>query len=104
MRENQRYPTCYYYNTFFYAKLSSNGIGPYNYKAVRRWSKRAKVKMIEMDKIFIPIHVHGNHWCMACINIMNQQIEYYDSLSGHNQQVLDFLKRYLADEATIFIY
>ena len=88
---------CYFYNTFFYSKLRHNGI--YTYKNVRRWSKRAKIITTEMDKIFIPIHVHGNHWCMSCINFIDSQFEYYDSLGGQNSQCLTDLRQYVIDEA-----
>ena len=91
---------------------------------VKRWSKRAKVILLELhkvspipilpnecsccfanpnpmnpvyffwvntnflstytsfslNKVFFPCHVHGNHWCLAVINIEDQQFEYYDSL------------------------
>jgi hypothetical protein len=31
-------------------------------------------------EVFIPVHVHGNHWCLAIINVELQRFEYYDSL------------------------
>jgi Ulp1 family protease len=47
---------------------------------VKRWSKRAKVKILDLHKIFIPVHVRGNHWCLAVINIEDKRFEYYDSM------------------------
>lgn len=47
---------------------------------MKRWSKRAKVKILELHKVFVPVHVHGNHWCLAVINLEDKRFEYYDSL------------------------
>jgi sentrin-specific protease 1 len=52
----------WYLNTFFYAKLAEGGV--YRYANVKRWSKRQKVDTAALDKIIIPVHVHGNHWCV----------------------------------------
>ena len=51
---------------------------------MKRWSKKAKVDVLEMDKVVIPIHVHNNHWCLALINLRDKRFEYYDSLGGNN--------------------
>jgi Ulp1 family protease len=38
------------------------------------------VKILELHKVFIPVHVHGNHWCLAVINLEDKRFEYYDSV------------------------
>ena len=42
-------------NTYFYTKLMEDGT--YNYKNVRRWTK--KINIFECDRMFIPINVSG---------------------------------------------
>lgn len=86
---------CHFFNTFFSAKFK-NG---YDYKGVRRWSKRAKVKIIELDKVLVPVHVGTNHWCCSVINFTQKRFEYYDSLGGQNPQLLGYLRQYVVDEA-----
>jgi sentrin-specific protease 1 len=75
---------------------------------------------MDMDKIFFPVHVHGNHWCLAVINLRNKRFEYYDPLlvtaqtptqhkiskvsnittnQGGPGQVLQNLRRYVEDES-----
>jgi len=89
-----------FFNTFFYAKLSDNGKG-YNYKAVRRWSKKQKVQVHEsqLDKVITPINVGNSHWCLSVINFKEKRIEYYDSLGGTNPKCMQNLRRYVQDEA-----
>jgi sentrin-specific protease 1 len=89
-------PKCHFYNSFFCVKLLQDG---YRYKNVKRWSKRAKITTMEMDKIIIPTHVHGNHWCLSVINIRDKQFEYYDSLGGSGRAYLKLLRNYIVDEA-----
>jgi sentrin-specific protease 1 len=52
---------------------------------------------MELDKLFIPIHIGENHWCMACINFVQKRFEYYDALGGSNATCLQYLRRYVAD-------
>ena len=47
----------------------------------------------------MPIHCHGNHWTLAVINFKAKRFEYYDSLFGHEGQVLTNLRRWLNDES-----
>eukprot|EP01083_Nonionella_stella_P281201 956833_1 len=51
------------------------------------------------EKVFIPIHVSGNHWCLAVLNMRDRRIEYYDSLGGGtNRDCVQKLKKFLKDE------
>ena len=73
--------------------------GRYTYSNVTRWSWKAGIKILDMDMIFVPIHVGDNHWCMACINFSCKRFEYYDSLGGQNDECLASLRQYVIDEA-----
>lgn len=95
-------PQSYFFNTFFYAKL--RGPRGYDFKAVNRWTRRAKVlpsawglfllthtthiaqiDIFALDYVFVPVHL-GVHWCLAAINFKKRRTEYYDSLGGENQE------------------
>lgn len=73
----------------------------YSYSSVRNWSKKRGFKLIEMDKVLIPIHVSGNHWCLAVINFIKKRFEYYDSMGGRNDTILGHLRNYVKDEAKL---
>lgn len=79
----ERYPKCYFFNTFFYALLTKTG---YDYARVRKWTN--KVNLFEMQKVFVPLHEHSNHWTMAVINIKDKRFEYYDSFQSRNMECL----------------
>jgi hypothetical protein len=87
----------HYFNTFFYNKLSPDAVS-YKYKDVSRWMKRAKIDITQLDKVILPVHVSGNHWCLAIINLAARRFEYYDSLGGRNPQCLKNLRQYVKDE------
>jgi sentrin-specific protease 1 len=91
----------HYFNTFFYKKLSPDE-SRYVYKDVARWTKRAKVDLMQLDKIIIPVHVHGNHWCLAIINMNARRFEYYDSLGGSNPTCLQHLRQFVTDELKVY--
>eukprot|EP01127_Copromyxa_protea_P021974 TRINITY_DN7698_c0_g1_i1.p1 TRINITY_DN7698_c0_g1~~TRINITY_DN7698_c0_g1_i1.p1 ORF type:complete len:596 (-),score=98.04 TRINITY_DN7698_c0_g1_i1:72-1859(-) len=88
-------PKIHVFNTFFYQNLSNRGNG-YAYNRVARWTKDKDI--FALDKIFIPVHVHGNHWCLAVLNIRDKRIEYYDSMGNSNPKCIENLKKYLLDE------
>ena len=86
-----------FFPTQFYTNLSQGG--KYMYRNVRRWSKRQQVKIIDLKKVFIPIHVGNSHWCLAVINFCDKNFEYYDSLGGDGKTCLNYLRQYVGDEA-----
>ena len=88
---------CHLFNSFFYTLMLHGG--GYNYIKVRRWSKRAGIKIIEQRKVLAPIHVGNNHWCLAVIDFKQKKFLYYDSLGGDGKQCLNNLRRYVQDEA-----
>lgn len=81
-------PKVFCFNTFFYPSLLQRG-----YSAVRRWAKRQKVVIADVDYVLIPIHL-GVHWCLGVINAKKQRIEYWDSIDGSPGKAFQLLKTY----------
>ncbi|KAG5439263.1 hypothetical protein PCANB_001562 [Pneumocystis canis] len=86
-------PKVYAFNTFFYTTLEKKG-----YQGVRRWTKRAKVDIMQQDYVLIPIHL-GIHWCMSVINFKKKRFEYWDSLNGSSGNIFNLLRDYLLQES-----
>ena len=57
-----------------------------------------QVDLFSYRRVFVPVHVHGNHWCLGCVDMEARRIEYYDSLGGSNDQYFTTMTHYLADE------
>ncbi|EDO15332.1 hypothetical protein Kpol_1011p2 [Vanderwaltozyma polyspora DSM 70294] len=86
------------FNSFFYTSLSERG-----YQGVRRWMKRKKVQITDLNKIFVPINLNQSHWALGMIDIPRKRIIYADSLShGPNAMsfaILSDLKNYVVEES-----
>ena len=86
------------FNSFFYTTLSERG-----YQGVRRWMKRKKTQITDLDKIFAPVNLNQSHWALGLIDIKNKTVNYIDSLShGPNAMsfaILNDLKKYVIDES-----
>ena len=54
---NTSLPRCYFFNTFFYNMLSSDGRG-YSFDRVRKWTTKADI-LGGFDLLIAPIHIHG---------------------------------------------
>jgi sentrin-specific protease 1 len=54
--------------------------------------------LFSYSRVFIPVHVHGNHWCLGCLSMSTRRIEYLDSLAGDNPQFFSTMRAYLEDE------
>lgn len=92
-------PKLHAFNTFFYSLLSTRG-----YSGVRRWTKKAKVNLFEVDRVLIPINKGGFHWILCVVNVTERRIEYYDSMgregeSSENRPVLQTVRSYMVEEA-----
>lgn len=92
-------PRIFAFNTFFYSLLSSRG-----YSGVRRWTKKAKINVFELDRVVIPINKGGFHWILVIVNITEKRVEYYDSMgregeSKENQPVLINVRNFMMEEA-----
>lgn len=79
------------FNSFFYPKLRDRG-----FEGVRRWTRSTNI--FDLDLVLLPVHL-GMHWCMACIDMRQRKIVYYDSLGGCNDPCLKLLADYLVQEA-----
>ncbi|CAM9747425.1 unnamed protein product [Ectocarpus sp. 13 AM-2016] len=85
----------HFFTSFFLTKLKGMDC-KYNYNGVKRWTRR--VKVFEMDKIFVPVNVSNAHWCMAVIFVQQKRIHYYDSMGGGGKSVREDLLLWLEDE------
>lgn len=89
----------YFHSTFFYAKLVEKG--RYTYDNVRRWTSRGpgKCRLLEQERVYFPLNLLNEHWCLAVAFIKEKSIVYLDSLTTCGLPILKTLLRYLKDEA-----
>ena len=75
--------------------------GRYNFNAVKRWSNKFDVMML--DKVIIPINVRNTHWTLGVIFMEEKEIRYYDSyLKKFNERnILEAIWQWLFDEVSI---
>jgi len=74
----------YAFSTFFYSKLIKDG-----YSSLKRWTR--KVDIFSYNLIVVPIHL-GLHWTLAVVDMNCQEIRYYDSMNGNNNECLKALR------------
>lgn len=67
----------YFFHPYFYQKLRDHE-GKFCYENVHTWTQ--KVNTFSFRKIFVPMHVKGNHWALAVIEMSGKRICYIDSL------------------------
>lgn len=75
------------HSCFQRCRLYKDEGGAYNYKAVQRWTRPARLKgygqlcasVLECDFIVVPVH-QGIHWVCAVVDLEQQRFVYYDSL------------------------
>jgi hypothetical protein len=96
---------CHFFKSFFFTKLLNEGHanpdmdGTYEYKNVKRWSKKVPGKDIfKLDKVIFPINVQRMHWICAVAFITEKRIQIYDSMGAGGSYYLDSIFRYLQDE------
>lgn len=86
------------FNSFFHTTLSERG-----YQGVRRWMKKKKVQISDLEKIFVPINLNQSHWALGMIDLSGRRIVYVDSLSnGPNAvsfAILSDLQSYVVNES-----
>ncbi|CCH60770.1 hypothetical protein TBLA_0D02670 [Henningerozyma blattae CBS 6284] len=91
-------PNTVAFNSFFYSSLSERG-----YQGVRRWMKRKKVQIEQLEKIFFPINLNQSHWALCMADLKLKKIFYVDSLSnGPNAMsyaILTDLQNYIIEES-----
>jgi len=92
----------YFWNTHFYVRLMAHEQNRtqkrYTYANVKRWTKRKKLDVFELDRIVIPVH-EGIHWTCAVVNFSSRTLEYYDSSDVDNDGCLEGVLQWLKDEA-----
>ena len=96
---------CHFFKSFFVTKLLNEGNanpdldGKYDYKNVKRWSKRVPGKDIfKLDKIFFPINEGRMHWICAVAFMKEKRIQMYDSMGSDGMHYLENLFQYIKDE------
>jgi len=99
-RKRSHFFNSFFVQTMFDEKNSNPSLrGKYNYKNVRRWSKKVPGKDIfKLKYIFCPINLDNMHWTSACIFMEQKRIQYYDSMGGTDWGKLKGLLEYLKDE------
>jgi sentrin-specific protease 1 len=95
----------HFFKSFFMTKLRNEGNvnpdldGKYEYRNVRRWSKKVPGKDIfNLDKIFFPINQGQMHWVCAVAFMQEKRIQFYDSMGGRGRQYLQDIFQYVQDE------
>ena len=95
----------HFFNSFFVQTMfddKNNNLklrGKYNYKNVKRWSKKVPGKDIfQLRYILCPINLDNTHWTSAVIFMEEKRIQYYDSLGGTDRAKLEGLLQYVKDE------
>jgi len=92
------YPRIHCFNTFFFTKLFS-ARGKYDYESVRRWTKKAKVDILQRDLVLVPVNLHNKHWVCAYVDMTNKVLVYLDSMHGKDYgKVLKNLRKWVYDE------
>lgn len=89
-------PRTFMFNTYFYTRLCSTG---YDYRGVSRWTKRAKLNVVEQDLILVPVNLGNHHWVLSGIDMKYRDFLYLDSMrevDRHN--IVKTLKQWLKDE------
>ncbi|CCE62705.1 hypothetical protein TPHA_0D00610 [Tetrapisispora phaffii CBS 4417] len=98
MKIESTIPNVVAFNSFFYENLFSKG-----YNGVRRWMKRKKVSISQLDKIIVPVNLHQTHWVLAVIDMQKKNISYVDSLSNgpttNSYNILQSLQQYVIEES-----
>ena len=92
--------------THFMAKLLLDG-DKYEYDAtLKRFfseaSKQSSLNIFELSQIFVPINILNAHWTLIFIDMLNQEIQYYDPMAGNDEDYNIFLQailQWLVDEA-----
>mmetsp|Transcript_2270 Transcript_2270/g.6496 ORF Transcript_2270/g.6496 Transcript_2270/m.6496 type:complete len:543 (+) Transcript_2270:176-1804(+) len=93
----------HFFKSFFITKLLNEGHatmdGQYEYRNVKRWSKKVPGKdLFNLDKVFFPINQGQMHWLCACAFIQEKRIEVYDSMGSSGTKYLNCIFQYLQDD------
>lgn len=87
---NETLPKIHIFNTFFFPTLSDRG-----HAGVRTWTR--KFDLFAKDIVIIPIHL-SVHWTLACIDMREKTIIFYDSMHSDGSRYCQLLLYYLKEE------
>ena len=83
--------------SFLMTKLASDG-----YKAVQRWSKKAKLNskhdIFDLWRMVVPVNISNSHWTSVHVDFVNKELLYYDSMGGGGTEWLQLVYSYLEGE------
>ncbi|KAF3492973.1 hypothetical protein DY000_02054345 [Brassica cretica] len=48
-----------------------------------------KVWGVDIDRLYFPLFVNGNHWIYVCVNIIEKKVEAFDCQRGRNRQYVE---------------
>jgi hypothetical protein len=75
---NPQLPRCYFASTYWYAKLTLDGV--FSYDNVKRWTAKFDI-LQQYDLMIIPIQVRArDHWILAVIDFKKKKTAIYDSV------------------------
>ncbi|KAL7543627.1 hypothetical protein ACHAXR_012914 [Thalassiosira sp. AJA248-18] len=99
-RKRSHFFNSFFVQTMFDEKNNNPKLrGVYNYKNVKRWSKKVPGKDIfNLKYVVCPINLDNMHWTSAVIFMEEKRIQYYDSMGGTDRTKLEGLLQYLKDE------
>lgn len=99
-RKRSHFFNSFFVQTMFDEKNNHPDLrGRYNYKNVKRWSKKVPGKDIfNLKYILCPINLDNMHWTSAVIFMEEKRIQYYDSMGGTDRTKLKGLLEYVKDE------
>ena len=90
-------PRLHAFTSFFHKQLNKEG-GADN---VKRWAKRAKIggkDLLKVEWVFVPVHMHGNHWTLLVISPTRKTIEFFDSMHGYSTNPVKNIKAWIKFE------
>jgi Ulp1 family protease len=67
------------------------------HRYVSKWSK--KFDPFDQDKIFCPLNIDNGHWVMVVVFMQQQEVHFYDSMSGDGEEYMGHILHWLRDQA-----
>lgn len=96
--ERQGIPRTYMFSTFFHTCVTRGG---YDFGSVARWTKRAKVGILDYDLLLFPVNLGNMHWVLCVIDLAKKCFVYLDSLHSSDWHgVRNVLRRWMRDEVS----
>lgn len=85
-------------DTYFYSTLVlENGV--YSFDRVKKQTKEGRplFGLLDLEEIFIPIHVSNTHWVLIIISLKDCEIIGLDSLHTTHRKISDNIKKFVSD-------